>query len=191
MVVLAALQQEASEGGGSGAASIAQERGLRHASVGEHIARVHTGTMVHSTTCSGCGTRRARAEPYTTLLLPVRGHADLHATLAALVAPEELKGDNAYACDTCGGKREAARAVRLRHQRGASRRKGGPHHHGKGVQPRFRERQRGERGRRGVPYKGEVNQPRQKIRKGGDRGRPGEGPPHTRLVEVFCAHLSV
>ena len=113
MVVLAALQQEAGEGGGSGAASIAQERGLRHASVSEHIARVHTGTMVHCTTCSGCGTRRARAEPYTTLLLPVRGHADLHATLAALVAPEELKGDNAYACDTCGGKREAARAVRL------------------------------------------------------------------------------
>ena len=111
VVVIAALQQELSEGGAGG--SIARERGLRHATLGEHIGRVHTGTMVHSTTCRGCGTVRSRTEPFTTLLLPVRGHGDLHSALRALVCEEELKGDNAYACDTCKGKREAARCVRL------------------------------------------------------------------------------
>ena len=119
VVVLDALQREArEEGGGAGAvaeaSSVAAAAGLRHANLGAHIAAAHTGGMVLVTTCRGCGTARSRADTFLALLLPVRGSGgSVHGALREMAAEEALCGDNQYACETCNGKRDAGRRVRL------------------------------------------------------------------------------
>lgn len=112
IVLLEALQRETLEGGGVETSS-SQGLLLRYPGLLDHIQSVHTGTMVHAVTCSGCGGVTRRPDPFTTLVLPVKGHSDLHACIQALVAEEVMDGDNSYHCDACGGKRRATRCVRL------------------------------------------------------------------------------
>ena len=78
------------------------------------LASVASGVLEQFIACEGgCGRQTSRAEPFTSLSLPVRGCADVTEALRAALAEEALSGDNAYACEACGGKRDARKGARL------------------------------------------------------------------------------
>jgi ubiquitin carboxyl-terminal hydrolase 48 len=84
---------------------------------GDAIPRLLRGAAGYETVCRSCATpsaASARADPFYELDVPVRGFKTLEESLAALLAPELLQGDNRYACEACGGLREAERRLRLR-----------------------------------------------------------------------------
>jgi hypothetical protein len=81
--------------------------------VQDFIKSMHSGRMEHHTTCLGCHAVSIRPDEYKSLLLPVRGVHDVEHSLAAFLAEETLSGDNQYACDFCGCKRDAIRAPKL------------------------------------------------------------------------------
>lgn len=72
-----------------------------------------TGTLEHYVTCEGCGTVRSRPEPFTSLMVPVKGAGSIDEALHLALAEEVLEGDNAYACDSCGRKQRARKGARL------------------------------------------------------------------------------
>jgi hypothetical protein len=63
--------------------------------------------------CIVCNTIRIRKESFSSLVLPVRNHADVADSLRAVFAVETLEGSNAYSCEVCNCKQKAEMGTRL------------------------------------------------------------------------------
>ena len=77
------------------------------------VSRLLAGVGQDVTFCTRCKNRTLRPNPFYELQLPVAGMKTVEAALEALLASEELSGDNAYACDTCSVKTTARRTFEL------------------------------------------------------------------------------
>ena len=84
-------------------------------SVRTAVAARFAGGVRHEMACCVCGRRSPssdRVEPFTDLPVPVAGHPRIEGSLTSMRLPETLDGDNAVACEGCGGARApAARAT--------------------------------------------------------------------------------
>ena len=92
----------------------ALERQLSRSSGRGLVPSLFRGLSARQIECLHCGAVREREEPFYDLMLQVRGLGDVVSALHAYTAAETLSGANAYACEACGGRREAALRVVLR-----------------------------------------------------------------------------
>ena len=84
--------------------------------VGEELAKIFSGKLVHKTECLTCHNITERIEPFVDLVLSVPREVEtfgkrvtVQSLLLNFFAPEFLKGDNQYMCEKCSGKRDAKR----------------------------------------------------------------------------------
>ncbi|PNH10262.1 Ubiquitin carboxyl-terminal hydrolase 26, partial [Tetrabaena socialis] len=81
------------------------------------VQRLFRGGLSYVTTCQNCGRDSASSrnvQDFYDLMPQVRGFSSLTQSLASLLHPESLTGDNRYRCDFCHDKMDALRRVRLR-----------------------------------------------------------------------------
>ncbi|KAG2448999.1 hypothetical protein HYH02_005753 [Chlamydomonas schloesseri] len=81
------------------------------------VPQLFRGGLSYVTTCQRCGrdsSSSREVQDFYDLMPQVRGFGSLTTSLASLLHPESLSGDNRYLCDFCGTKVDALRRVRLR-----------------------------------------------------------------------------
>lgn len=75
------------------------------------------GKSTYKVRCNTCGTISARSARWEELEIALSGSGaggtSLHDGIGAYLRRERLEGDNKYACERCGEKREAERWVEI------------------------------------------------------------------------------
>ncbi|KAL4440027.1 hypothetical protein ABPG75_003028 [Micractinium tetrahymenae] len=97
--------------------SLLEARFEQQEDVKDVIQSLFRGQRGYSTTCRTCGRQSessARSENFYEVDVPVKGHKSLTESLASMLFPEMLEGDNQYQCDFCGHKVDATRQLELR-----------------------------------------------------------------------------
>ena len=69
------------------------------------------GSMSSYIRGEGFDRRSDGPEPFTTLMLPIRGHPTLEAAIRSYFTPDRLEGDNQYICEHCKRRVDARRCV--------------------------------------------------------------------------------
>lgn len=82
--------------------------------LGRHVEEEQGGTVDDYLECAECDYKRSRADKFRALLLLIQGRKSLEEALDAYIAPEELTGDNKYACPGCDKKSDARKGVRIK-----------------------------------------------------------------------------
>ncbi|GFR39860.1 hypothetical protein Agub_g358, partial [Astrephomene gubernaculifera] len=81
------------------------------------VRQLFRGGLSYVTTCQRCGRDSPSSrdvQDFYDLMPQVRGYTALTTSLASLLHPEALTGDNQYRCEFCAAKVDALRRVRLR-----------------------------------------------------------------------------
>lgn len=91
---------------------------MEHQGLGDLLKSRFEGGLTYVVKCLGCLSESRRKGRWTELELALshaegKSGTELEGALGRYLGVEKLEGDNAYACERCGGKQEAQRWVEL------------------------------------------------------------------------------
>jgi len=82
------------------------------------ISKLFRGKLGYQTRCLACSQLSGgsyRFDDFSEIDIPLKGFKNLASSVATMLAPEILEGDNQYFCEICNAKQDASRQIIVKH----------------------------------------------------------------------------